>query len=348
MIELKNIEKIFANKSGNLVEALKKINLTVEKGEIFGVIGKSGAGKSTLLRCVNLLEHPSKGQVFVAHKELTNLSEIELRIARRKIGMIFQHFNLLGSRTIYQNIALPLELLGYSKTQIRNIIHPLVELTGLSDKLKNYPSQLSGGQKQRVAIARALAYQPDVLLCDEATSALDLETTKNILSLLKNINAQLNITILLITHEMEVIKELTDKVALLDNGEIIEQNETSEFFIHPKTQVAQRLVKSCLKQELPISLQSRLTQEHTQHNPVLQILFHGKAAEEPLITHLGSQFGIKLSILQANIEFLKHTTLGVMVAEVIDKNNNLDKAIEYLKSNKVKVEVIGYVQRDLV
>lgn len=347
MIELKNVKKIFANKTTYL-HALKNINLSVATGEIFGVIGRSGAGKSTLIRCVNLLERPSKGHVYVANKELTNLSEKKLRIARRKIGIIFQHFNLLGSRTVYQNIALPLELQGYTKTQIQNIITPLIEFTGLSEKQKNYPSQLSGGQKQRVAIARALASQPDVLLCDEATSALDLQTTKNILSLLKEINAKLNLTILLITHEMDVIKELTDKVALLENGEIIEQAETSDFFINPKTKTAQDLVRSCLKQELPISLQTRLMPQAENHNPVLQILFHGKAAEEPLITHLGYQFGIKLSILQANIEFLKHTTLGVMVAEVIDKNNNLENAIEYLQANHVKVEIIGYVKRDMV
>ncbi len=348
MIELKNIDKSYSSKTG-VVFALKNINLKINAGEIFGVIGKSGAGKSTLIRCVNLLERPTRGEVLVNAKDLTKLPQKELLLARREIGMIFQHFNLLTSRTVYQNVALPLELIGKSKIEIEQIIRPLLELTSLTDKENNYPSQLSGGQKQRVAIARSLACKPKVLLCDEATSALDLQTTKAILQLLKDINEKLGLTILLITHEMDVIKEISDRVALIEHGEIVEQAETTDFFVRPQNIVAKDLVKSSLKQELPTSLQNIVgNTKSSKSNPVIRLLFHGKTAEEPLIAQLMSTFGMKLNILQANIEFLKRSTIGVMVAEVIETNNNLESVITYLETLDVKVEIIGYVDRNAI
>lgn len=347
MIQLKNVNKTYQTKVSTFT-ALQDINLTVNTGEIFGVIGKSGAGKSTLIRCINLLERPTSGQVFVADQELTALNKPRLRNARHKIGMVFQQFNLLNSRTVYQNVALPLQLLGKSKQQINDTIFPLLELTGLAEKSQNYPSELSGGQKQRVAIARALTCQPEVLLCDEATSALDLHTTESILQLLKNINEKFKLTILLITHEMDVIKKISDRIALLENGKIIEQATTEDFFIAPKTETAKALVKSSLKQELPANLSIKINKQKTANtNPVVQIFFHGKAAEESLITHLVQNFGIKLNILQANIEYLKKTTLGVMVAEVIE-NDNFSEAIKYLETHDVQVEIIGYVRRDVM
>lgn len=345
MIELRNVNKSYPRKEGSF-SVLKNINLKINAGEIFGIIGKSGAGKSTLLRCVNLLERPSQGSVIVSDKDLTHLSESKLRKARRKIGMIFQSSNLLSSRTVYDNVALPLELIGHKEIAAR--VNPLLELTGLIEKKNNYPAQLSGGQKQRVAIARALACQPDVLLCDEATSALDIQTTKTILQLLKDINSKLGVTILLITHEMDVIKEISDRVALIEQGEIIEQASTAEFFIRPKTTIAQKLVASCLKHDLPITLQARISQHPIDNsNRLLRILFHGQTAEKPLITELMQHFGIKLNILQANIEFLKTTPLGIMVAEVIADNGKLQQGIEYLTANDVKVEMIGYVRHDV-
>ena len=231
MIELKRIQKIY--EGAVRVEALKEINVTIQEGEIFGVIGQSGAGKSTLIRCINMLERPTSGSVIVDGVDLTKLNTAELREERKHIGMIFQHFNLLSSRTVYDNVAFPLELQGLSKEEIRERILPILDIVKLSDRLDNYPSQLSGGQKQRVGIARALASNPKVLLCDEATSALDPQTTKSILALLKDINRRLNLTIVLITHEMNVIKEICDRVAVIEGGTIIEEGPVVDVFTEP-------------------------------------------------------------------------------------------------------------------
>lgn len=347
MIELKNVEKIYHSAKGDLV-ALKNINIKVQAGEIFGVVGKSGAGKSTLIRCVNLLERPSQGQVWVAGQELTTLSNQQLKIARRQIGMIFQHFNLLSNRTVYENIALPLELAGKNKSEIKQTVTPLLKLTELLDKQNNYPAQLSGGQKQRVAIARALACQPKILLCDEATSALDPQTTKSILQLLKDINLKLGLTILLITHEIDVIKEICDRVALIDKSEIVEQDEIVKFFTHPSTQLAKEFIRSSLKQDLPAALQYQLKSEKSNPNSnvVLRIIFHGRAAAEPFIAYLMQELGIRLNILQANIEFLKNDSLGIMVVEVIN-DGDIQKGIQYLQTQNINTEIIGYVARDV-
>jgi D-methionine transport system ATP-binding protein len=250
MIELIQLEKHYSTAAGSL-HALKHINLHVKPGKICGIIGKSGAGKSSLIRCVNLLERPTSGAVKIDGQDLTALSPKQLRNARHDISMIFQHFNLLSSYTAYQNVALPLVFKGLSKTDIHTRVQSLLELVGLSDKTQHYPAQLSGGEKQRVAIARALSTKPKVLLCDEGTSALDPYTTKSILNLLSKINKKLNLTILLITHEMDVVKEICDDVVVLNQGEIIEQTNTLDFFMYPKTAIGKLFCRSSLHQEFP-------------------------------------------------------------------------------------------------
>lgn len=273
MIILQNVSKHYLTKAG-VLPALENINLEVQAGQIYGIIGQSGAGKSTLIRCVNLLERPTTGRVVVANEELTTLSTTGLRKARRNIGMIFQHFNLLNSRNVYDNVALPLELCGLKPQEIAATVHPLLELTGLSAKKTAYPAELSGGQKQRVAISRALACKPTVLLSDEATSALDPTTTFTILELLKNIRDTLKLTILLITHEMSVIKNCCDRVAILAGGRIIEENEVGEFFAQPKTAIAKDFIVSSLQQALPTIIAEQLvpTLQPNRH-PVLRLWF---------------------------------------------------------------------------
>lgn len=348
MIHLEQVNKTFNTPSGPL-QVLKNVTLTVPKGEIFGVVGKSGAGKSTLIRCVNLLERPTSGRVVVAGQDLTSLTNAQLRLARHKIGMIFQHFNLLSSLTVYENIALPLKLANVNKAEIQKIVAPLLALTELQDKKDNYPAELSGGQKQRVAIARALVYNPEVLLCDEATSALDPQTTNTILQLLKDINQKLGLTILLITHEIEVVKETCDHIALMDQGEVVEQDDIVTFFTKPSTALAKDFIRTSLRQELPASLQAQLQPASSPAaHPVIRIIFHGQAAAEPLTSYLMQELGIKLNILQANIEFIKHTTLGIMVTEVICAADKLEQGIQYLLSKGVNVEIIGYVDRTVL
>ncbi len=348
MIELHHLNKTFITPKGSFT-ALADINISVKAGEIFGIIGRSGAGKSTLIRSVNLLEKPTQGKVLVANQELTALTLPQLRAARRKIGMIFQHFNLLTTRTVYDNIAFPLELSGYTRKQIVDTITPLLELTGLTAKKNAYPAQLSGGQKQRVAIARALASKPHVLLSDEATSALDPETTTSILELLKNIRDQLNLTILLITHEMSVIKACCDRVAILEHGHLIEENEVTEFFSHPKTNIAKKFIESSLPQHLPNHLkQHLLSQEQNNTHPVLRFWFMGKAATKPIISQLINQFNLRINILQANVESIKNDTMGIMIVAVDGEKANLTAAMLYLTNIGIHTEVMGHVPIDII
>lgn len=343
MINLTQVYKTYQSDSGD-VAALRNINLQVMPGEIFGIVGKSGAGKSTLIRTVNLLERPTSGRVEVAGQQLTSLSRHQLALARRQIGMIFQHFNLLQSATVYDNVALPLKLAGYSRQAIAAKVSPLLELVGLADKEKNYPQEISGGQKQRVSIARALANEPKVLLCDEATSALDPQTTKSILKLLDDINQQMGLTILLITHEMDVVKQICDRVAILEQGEIIEQTTTAEFFIKPKTAVAAALSRAALNHELPAAIQQQLSiLPLAGGKPVLRIVFQGEKVQEPLISDVVQQFNLQLNILQANIEQIHKLTLGIMVVEVFNPNAHLADAIQYLESKGLIVELLGYL-----
>jgi D-methionine transport system ATP-binding protein len=348
MITLSNLYKNYTTPQGTIT-ALHNINLHVSPGEIFGIIGRSGAGKSSLIRSVNLLEKPSSGQVIVNHQDLTTLDMAGLRAARRKIGMIFQHFNLLSSRTVYDNIAFSLELANQKKEAMDEIILPLLELTGLTDKKNHYPAQLSGGQKQRVAIARALASSPHVLLCDEATSALDPETTNSILHLLKDIRDRLNLTILLITHEMSVIKACCDRVGILEKGHLIEENEVGEFFAYPQTDIAKNFIFSSLPQTLPPAIQEYvLATEEPNTHPVMRLQLLPSTATQPIIALLISQFGWRINILQGNMEYVKKHAMGVMLVAIDGEKNQLQNGMAYLKKIGINAEIIGHVPNDII
>ncbi|MDR1877579.1 MAG: methionine ABC transporter ATP-binding protein MetN [Flavobacteriaceae bacterium] len=343
MIELKNITKVFEQK-GKITTALSDVSLSVPKGKIVGVIGESGAGKSTLIRCVNLLERPDSGEVRVDGQNLMALSPSRLVQARRNIGMIFQHFNLLSSRTVFDNVAFPLELNNIPKVEINKRVHELLELTGLTDKIKNYPVSLSGGQKQRVAIARTLANNPKVLLSDEATSALDPSTTHSILSLLKDINKKLGITILLITHEMDVVKEICDEVAVISNGKLIERGSVAEIFSHPGTELTRRFIASSLHVEIPVDYQKRLVSspEKDKH-PLVKLQITGNTVDEPVLSEIARQFHIDNNIISAQMDYAGGIKFGVMLTELMGSPEKEQLAIEYLKSKNIKVTLIGYV-----
>ncbi len=345
MIKLNNITKIFTLPDKKLT-ALDNVSLHVPKGQICGVIGASGAGKSTLIRCVNLLERPTHGAVIIDDVDLTQLSEAELVKTRRQIGMIFQHFNLLTSRTVFENVALPLELENKSKAEIQEKTAALLALVGLSDKHNVYPANLSGGQKQRVAIARALASDPKVLLCDEATSALDPATTQSILKLLKEINRTLGITILLITHEMEVVKRICDQVAVIDKGRLIEQGTVSEIFSNPKTDLAQEFISSTFHITLPEEYLENLsdTPKHAKSYPIIKFEFTGRSVDAPLLSQASKKFGVELSILTSQIDYAGGVKFGFTIAEVEGDEDAITQAKVYLMENNVRVEVLGYVQ----
>ena len=345
MIKLNNITKIFTLPDKKLT-ALDNVSLHVPKGQICGVIGASGAGKSTLIRCVNLLERPTHGAVIIDDVDLTQLSEAELVKTRRQIGMIFQHFNLLTSRTVFENVALPLELENKSKAEIQEKTTALLALVGLSDKHNVYPANLSGGQKQRVAIARALASDPKVLLCDEATSALDPATTQSILKLLKEINRTLGITILLITHEMEVVKRICDQVAVIDKGRLIEQGTVSEIFSNPKTELAQEFIRSTFHITLPEEYLENLsdTPKHAKSYPIIKFEFTGRSVDAPLLSQASKKFGVELSILTSQIDYAGGVKFGFTIAEVEGDEDAITQTKVYLMENNVRVEVLGYVQ----
>ena len=345
MIKLNNITKIFTLPDKKLT-ALDNVSLHVPKGQFCGVIGHSGAGKSTLIRCVNLLERPTHGAVIIDDVDLTQLSEAELVKTRRQIGMIFQHFNLLTSRTVFENVALPLELENKSKAEIQEKTTALLALVGLSDKHNVYPANLSGGQKQRVAIARALASDPKVLLCDEATSALDPATTQSILKLLKEINRTLGITILLITHEMEVVKRICDQVAVIDKGRLIEQGTVSEIFSNPKTELAQEFISSTFHITLPEEYLENLsdTPKHAKSYPIIKFEFTGRSVDAPLLSQASKKFGVELSILTSQIDYAGGVKFGFTIAEVEGDEDAITQAKVYLMENNVRVEVLGYVQ----
>ena len=345
MIKLNNITKIFTLPDKKLT-ALDNVSLHVPKGQICGVIGASGAGKSTLIRCVNLLERPTHGAVIIDDVDLTQLSDAELVKTRRQIGMIFQHFNLLTSRTVFENVALPLELENKSKAEIQEKTTALLARVGLSDKHNVYPANLSGGQKQRVAIARALASDPKVLLCDEATSALDPATTQSILKLLKEINRTLGITILLITHEMEVVKRICDQVAVIDKGRLIEQGTVSEIFSNPKTELAQEFISSTFHITLPEEYLENLsdTPKHAKSYPIIKFEFTGRSVDAPLLSQASKKFGVELSILTSQIDYAGGVKFGFTIAEVEGDEDAITQTKVYLMENNVRVEVLGYVQ----
>lgn len=347
MITLNGIEKIYQT-GGTVIHAVKGVTLNIAQGEIFGIIGRPGAGKSALIRCINLLEYPNSGAVIVDSCNLTTLSTEELRQARRNIGMIFQHFNLLTSRSVFENVSLPLELVGASKGQIEATVRPILNLTGLADKGDAYPHQLSNGQKQRVAIARALVNQPKVLLCDEATAALDPKTAQSILQLLHDINERLNLTILLITHEMEVIKSVCSRVAVMHQGEIVEQGTVLELFTNPKSEIGKEFVKAATRLEMPNALRRRLRPQPADNsNPIVRISFIGPSAQEPILAYVIQQFGLSINITQAHIETVLEETIGIMVVEIIGKPDEIEKAIQFLEHKGLHIEVLGYAPRTL-
>ncbi len=341
MITLQNISKTFID-GGKEVQAVKDVNLTIHDGDIFGIIGFSGAGKSTLVRCINLLERPTSGTVTVDDKEITALSAKELRKARKKIGMIFQHFNLMPSRTIFGNVAYPLKGSGLSKQEIADKVHNLLDLVGISEKENAYPSQLSGGQKQRVAIARALANDPKILLCDEATSALDPQTTKSILKLLQKVNETLGITIVVITHEMDVVKEICNRVAVMDHGNVVEEGEVFSIFATPQNKVTRDFIKTT-------SNLQKIEELVEAGSPVValkpgelivRLSYIEKNASEPLISAVTEKFGIILNIIFADVEIVQNAPIGGTVAIVSGDKDKVEQALTYLKEKNVGVEVI--------
>ena len=341
MIEFTHVSKDFGS-GEKMVRAVRDVSLTIQDGEIFGIIGFSGAGKSTLVRCINLLERPTNGTVVVDGKEMTALSPKELRLARRKIGMIFQHFNLMPSRTVFDNVAYPLQGQGLSKQAIQNKVRKLLKLVDIADKETAYPSQLSGGQKQRVAIARALANDPKVLLCDEATSALDPQTTKAILTLLKDLNQKLNLTIVMITHEMAVVKEICDHVAIMEHGQVVEQGEVFSLFADPKQPITQNFIRTTSnlqKIEELIAEESPVVQLQPGE-VIVRLSYIQKNVSEPLISTLSQRFQISLNIIFADIEIVQDAPIGGTVAILSGAREQITKAMEYLIEKNVGVEVL--------
>ena len=344
MIELSQIEKTYRGPDGP-VTALKGIDLTVEKGEIYGIIGLSGAGKSTLIRCINLLERPTKGRVVVDGEDLTAMRATELRAARKNIGMIFQHFTLLSSATVYDNVAFPLRLSGLSEDTIREKVEPLLALVNLSDKAGQYPAQLSGGQKQRVGIARALASEPKVLLSDEATSALDPQTTKAILALMRDINRKFGLTIVIITHEMQVIKDICDKVAVIEDGVITERGSVLDVFTNPKRPMTKEFISAVMSSELPAAFSGKaISAAPIAGAPLLVWLtFLGESADEPVIAALIRRFPVDVSILYGNIDHIKDTPYGRLLIGLSGEDAATRDALTYLSQRELRIEVIGYV-----
>ncbi len=341
MIILEHVSKTFHTKE-NAVEAVKDVSLHIKEHEIYGIIGFSGAGKSTVVRCINLLERPDEGKVILEGKDLTQLSQKNLRNARRDIGMIFQHFNLFRSRTVFQNIAYPLKGRGLSKMQIKEKVESLLKLVELEDKMNAYPSQLSGGQKQRVAIARALATDPKVLLCDEATSALDPQTTQSILRLLKQLNTKIGITIVIITHEMAVIKEICDRVAVMDNGNVVEEGDVFEVFSAPKQEITKSFINttSVLEKIYDLLESNSPVVALKPGEKIIKLKYLQQSVSEALISTISREFQIDCNIIFGSIEIIGEAPLGGTILIVSGDSDNITKAIKYLEDRKISVEVI--------
>ncbi|WP_096190084.1 methionine ABC transporter ATP-binding protein [Evansella halocellulosilytica] len=338
MISLSKLKKTFNTRDGQ-VTAVDNIDLMIERGEIFGVIGYSGAGKSTLIRLLNMLETPTSGEVTVAGKNMNTLSKKDLRIARQDIGMIFQHFNLLWSRTVAENIAYPLEIKKIPKEERTKRVNELIELVGLSGRGGSYPSQLSGGQKQRVGIARALANNPKVLLCDEATSALDPKTTDSILDLLVDINEKLGLTIVLITHEMHVIRKICHRVAVMEGGQVVEKGNVLDIFKRPKEKMTKEFVKQVTEPEETEEAIRHLFSEDGM-STILQLTFVGGDAKKPLINNLIKSFNVTVNILQGKISQTQSGPYGSLFISVDGDKGELDKVKAYIREQDVEVEVI--------
>ena len=347
MIKLSGIEKIYDSPSGK-IHALKGIDLEIARGEIYGIIGLSGAGKSTLVRCINMLERPTAGKVFVDGQDMTTLTDSELRAARKNIGMIFQHFNLLSSATVYDNIAFPLKLSGTSSADIEKKVRPLLKLVGLSDKADQYPAQLSGGQKQRVGIARALAGDPKVLLCDEATSALDPQTTKSILDLIKVINHNLSLTVVVITHEMQVIKEICDRVAVISDGVIAERGSVLDVFTNPQHRITKEFISVLLSNDLPAAFRgNEISQDPMEGSLLLvRLIFKGDRADDPVLAKMiRSCTGVECTMLFGNLDEIHGVPFGRFIIGLSGRDEAIQSALNFLNGQEVRVEVIGYVRR---
>ncbi|MCM1063792.1 MAG: ATP-binding cassette domain-containing protein [Eubacterium sp.] len=333
MIQIQNVTKTFLGKDDQ-VEALKGINLDIEKGDIYGIIGMSGAGKSTLVRCLNFLEKPTTGTVLIENKDLSAMTEKELRRTRTEIAMIFQHFNLLMQRNVLDNVCFPMEIVGVKKADARKRAMELLEIVGLSEKAKSYPSQLSGGQKQRVAIARALANNPKILLCDEATSALDPTTTKSILQLLQQINKDYGITIVIITHEMSVVQEICSHVAIIDNGELAEHGTVEEVFTSPKTPAAKKLV---------FMVDPKMVEMRSKR--CIRIVFVENSSFEPVIANMILECKAPVNILLADTKDINGTAHGQMILQLPEDEATAAKMIHYLQERKLTVEEVdSYVE----
>lgn len=338
MISIRNVTKVFSSKDGNVV-AVSDVNLDIKRGEIFGIIGYSGAGKSTLIRMLNGLEIPTEGSVIVGDKEISKIKGREMRKARRKIGMIFQHFNLLWSRTVRENISFPLEIAGVPKNKRKQKVDELIKLVGLEGKENAYPSQLSGGQKQRVGIARALANNPEVLLCDEATSALDPETTDSILQLLMDINKKFGLTIVLITHEMHVIRKICNRVAVMEQGKIVEVGSVLDIFKHPKAEITKRFIQQVTEEDDTQVAIDHLLQKYPR-GKMVKLTFVGEVAEQPIIGELIKTLDVTVNILQGKISHTQNGAYGTLIIHLDGEQLTIEKAIQYLQSSNVKVEVI--------
>ena len=341
MIEIKNISKTFHQKKQSF-KALDNVSLNVEQGDIVGIIGFSGAGKSTLIRTANLLEKPDNGQIIINGKDFTRLSSKELAKERKKIGMIFQHFNLLSSRTVFENVALPLELDKINKDRIREKVNELLKIVGLEDKAHDYPKSLSGGQKQRVAIARALANDPYLLLCDEATSALDPATTQSILQLLRDINRRLGITVLLITHEMEVIRYICNHVAVIDKGKLITKGTLSEIIADKKNPILKQFINTDIM-TIPQELNKKIQKEPREGLfPLIEIELNENITVEKLLSKIYDDYKIPYRLLKADVEYLGNSNFGKLLLQLQGKSEENQKAIYFFNQNKIQNTVRGY------
>ena len=344
MIELQHLTQRYPTPEGDVFYALKDVSLHINPGEIFGIIGRSGAGKSTLVRCINFLNRPSEGTVTVNGKCLNTMSEAELRATRRNIGMIFQHFNLLSSRTVFDNAAFPLELTGTDKAAIRAKIDPLLELVGLSEHRNKYPAQLSGGQKQRVGIARALANDPKVLLSDEATSALDPETTVATLELLKRINKELGLTIVMITHQMDVVKQICDRVAVMNKGVVVEEGAVIDVFRHPQSETAKALIGNIMAQDLPASMIERVRGQLAGQDlslvHILRLSFVGSEVTRPIVSEASRLFSIDFNILLGQVDEVQGKGFGTLTVLTSCTNDTFSALLDYLRRHNVTVEEV--------
>lgn len=338
MIEFKDISKQYELK-GQTLHALNQINLQIPTGSIFGIIGYSGAGKSTLIRLINLLERPSSGRIIINGTDFTALDAKALRQERASIGMIFQHFNLMQTKTVAANIEMPMKLLGWSKAEREKRLEELLDFIDLKHKRHAFPDELSGGQKQRVGIARALANHPKILLCDEATSALDPQTTKSVLQLLKKINEEQGITIVMVTHEMDVIETVCDYVAVMEKGDVIETGSTLQIFSQPQHPTTKNFIQTVLQQHLPVNILTNL--ENQNHNSIYCLKFLGCSAQETVIQAVIKQFNISLNILFANMTEINGTVIGQMFIQLLGDAQEIQAAIKFLEQHGVQVDQAG-------